>query len=288
MFVPARLRSCVPRPLPIQPSADSAAAEPQSTGAPDRLPVSETFVSIQGEGLLTGVPSLFIRLSGCNLRCAWCDTPYASWSPTTDGRGGGTRTIDDLAHEAGASGVSHAVLTGGEPMMFPQLVALSRRLGLRGADGGLGMHITIETAGTVTPPGWFDAESGGVCHLMSVSPKLSTSTPRNDPRDTSGVWTARHEQRRLNMPVLQRLLDEYPSPRRQLKFVVCTGRDLEEIDGVLGGLRGIAPTDVLLMPEGVAAPSTEKKDLVVRACLARGFRYCTRLHLDLFGNRRGT
>jgi 7-carboxy-7-deazaguanine synthase len=83
------------------------------------VPISETFVSIQGEGKLAGVPSYFVRVSGCNLRCAWCDTPYASWEPD-----GGARTIDRVVEEARSAasrGVRHAVLTGGEPMMFAQM-----------------------------------------------------------------------------------------------------------------------------------------------------------------------
>ncbi|MFG0315120.1 MAG: 7-carboxy-7-deazaguanine synthase QueE, partial [Phycisphaerales bacterium] len=104
----------------------------------DTLPISETFVSIQGEGKLTGTSSWFCRLAGCNLRCTWCDTPYASWNPEkTD------RTIESLVEEAVGSGVKHAVLTGGEPMIFKGLVPLSNELAKRG------LHITIETAGTV-------------------------------------------------------------------------------------------------------------------------------------------
>jgi len=144
------------------------------------LPISETFVSIQGEGKLTGVPSWFCRVAGCNLRCSWCDTPYASWSPEKT-----MRSVEALIAEAKSSGVVHAVLTGGEPMMFGELVALSRGL----AEAG--MHITVETAGTLTLPGL-------ACDLMSLSPKLANSTPTDDPRDPDGVWANRHEERRLN------------------------------------------------------------------------------------------
>jgi 7-carboxy-7-deazaguanine synthase len=250
-----------------------------------RIPISETFISIQGEGKLTGVPSLFIRTSGCNLRCTWCDTPYASWKPD-----GEQRTVDSLIEEAraaAAKGVRHVVVTGGEPMMFAQTTELTRRLAMPREQGGAGMHITIETAGTVIP----DGGGGGVtCHLMSISPKLSNSAPVNDARDPGGVWAKRHEERRLNVPVLQRLLDEFPGTAtadRQLKFVIASEADLAEIDELLSRLRGWKPADILLMPEGTP-PSAERRDAAVRLCMERGWRYCHRLHLDLFGNVRGT
>lgn len=231
------------------------------------LPIAETFTSIQGEGKLTGMPSHFIRVSGCNLRCGWCDTPYASWNPET-----ARQSLGSLVAGAQASGTRHVVLTGGEPMMFPQTEALSRAL----RSGGF--HITIETAGTIDRP--------VACDLLSLSPKLANSTPDNDPRDPKGQWAARHEQRRLNIPVLQSLLDAHAD--RQLKFVVSSAADLPEIESLIGSLRGLAPSDILLMPEGVTSPSPDKVAWVVNACLARGWRLCRRIHLDLFGNKRGT
>lgn len=234
------------------------------------LPISETFYSIQGEGKLTGVPSFFIRVSGCNLRCGWCDTPYASWNPE-----GQRRSVTDLIAEARATGARHAVLTGGEPMMFDELVPLAA--GLRDA----GLHITIETAGTIARP--------VACDLMSLSPKLSNSAPRpGDPRDPSGTWRERHEQRRTNLPALQALLDAHPTPGRQLKFVVSSPADLAEIDALLAQLRGWENDDVLLMPEGVTTPPPEQLSWLVDACRARRWRLSPRVHLVLFGNRRGT
>jgi 7-carboxy-7-deazaguanine synthase len=255
------------------------------------IPISETFTSIQGEGKLTGVPSFFIRVSGCNLRCAWCDTPYASWDPR-----GSSMSVEDLVVASRGSGVSHVVLTGGEPMIFPQVEALCA--GLREA----GLHITIETAGTVSRP--------VACDLMSLSPKLANSTPpAGDPRDPSGAWRSRHEQRRIDIEALQALIDAHAE--RQLKFVVAEPADLDEIDVLLGRLSAVAPADVMLMPEGVepaatgalrvvaptpsqseSVPATlgtpARRGWVVGACISRGWRYCHRVHIDLFGNARGT
>lgn len=238
------------------------------------LPVSETFVSIQGEGKLTGAPSFFVRVAGCNLRCAWCDTPYASWAPE-----GASMDLEAIVAQAKVRPVRHAVLTGGEPMMFAQIEPLAAML--RGA----GMHITIETAGTI----YRDV----ACDLMSISPKLASSTPgtaeQADERDPGGAWRKRHEERRLNMEALQGLIEMYPE--RQLKFVVTEGQataDLEEIEGLLSRLSGWRAEDVMLMPEGVIPPTAGFKLRVVEECIKRGWRYCPRVHIEVFGNRRGT
>lgn len=232
------------------------------------LPISETFVSIQGEGKLTGVASWFCRVSGCNLRCGWCDTPYASWKPEKT-----TRTVAELIEEAVASGVKHAVLTGGEPMIFAEIAELSEGL------ARAGMHITVETAGTMVLPGL-------VCHLMSISPKLANSTPIDDPRDPDGVWAKRHEERRLNFKSINELIAS--TGDRQLKFVVRSTDDLAEIESVLGQIHGYEAHDVMLMPEGVVVPDPDEIRWVVDACVDRGWSYCPRVHVQLFGNTRGT
>lgn len=234
----------------------------------ESLPISETFTSIQGEGKLTGVPSFFIRVSGCNLRCKWCDTPYASWEPEKS-----SISLDALLAQAHASGIRHAILTGGEPMLFDAIVPLAQRL----RDAAF--HITIETAGTIARPGL-------PCDLWSISPKLAHSTPVGDPRDPSGRWAVLHEERRLNIPALRALLDQ-PGDH-QLKFVVSSPDDLLEIETLLRTLGTVSPADVLLMPEGLAPPPPSSLDWLVAACVQRGYRLCRRLHLDLFGHRRGT
>lgn len=245
-------------------------------GARDRdantLPIAETFVSVQGEGKLTGVPSWFVRLSGCNLRCAWCDTPYASWSPEKT-----LRTTNDLVAEAARSRVAHAVVTGGEPLLFPGVVDLCRRL-----RDEASMHVTIETAGTLDPA------PGAPCDLLSVSPKLSTSAPDASrfPREH-----ATHEARRENLPALRSLIARQRDAGRdvQAKFVVTGQSDLAEIESLLSRIEGIAPADVLLMPEGRTVEELASRHAwVAAACVERGWRYCHRLHIELFGNRRGT
>src|SRR5688572_17257788 len=171
--------------------------------------VSELFYSIQGEGKLTGVPSVFVRASGCNLRCSWCDTPYASWDPEGD-----DIAVDEIVRRVAAIRAKHVVVTGGEPMIMPDVEPLCDALKVRGH------HVTIETAATVFKPVKLD--------LASLSPKLSNSTPHE--RD-SGRFAAAHERQRLNVPVIQQFIDT--SPDFQLKFVVSDGGDLREIEQIL-------------------------------------------------------
>lgn len=231
-----------------------------------RMLVSEIFQSIQGEGLLTGVPSVFVRTAGCNLRCNWCDTPYASWAPE-----GARLDPDDIAARVLEYPAAHVVLTGGEPMIAPGIRLLAERL--RSA----GRHITIETAATVPP-------DGIACDLASLSPKLSNSTP--DAR-FSEAWRSRHESRRLNPAIIDEWAGRYPC---QLKFVVAEERDLDEIETLLGNLAAPVPADrVLLMPEGVDAENLRERGAwLARLCSDRGYRFCPRLHIALFGNVRGT
>src|SRR5690606_35660694 len=151
--------------------------------------VSELFYSVQGEGKLTGVPSVFIRLAGCNLRCTWCDTKYASWAPEGD-----HTSPEEILSQVEAHPGQHVVITGGEPMIAPEIGHLTELL--RNA----GKHITIETAGTVPP-------DGIACDLASLSPKLSHSTPL--PGEISQGWVERHEKLRLQPDVLRQWLAAY-------------------------------------------------------------------------------
>lgn len=225
--------------------------------------IAEMFYSIQGEGILSGVPSVFIRTNHCNLRCTWCDTPYTSWQP--EGR---EVELDGICAFVEEHTRGHVVLTGGEPLIATQAAELTQRL------RDLRQHITIETAGTVLP-------GGLACDLMSISPKLANSTPHQ--RD-GGRWAASHERLRLNLDVLKRLAAEF---EYQLKFVVTGPDDLDEILGLAAALRAPAHR-VLLMPEGTTREAVAARaGWVSEVCKREGFRYCPRLHIELYGNRKG-
>ena len=223
------------------------------------MKIAELFYSIQGEGSLVGVPSVFIRTSGCNLRCAWCDTPYTSWRPE-----GADLALTRILDEVKAHPARHVVVTGGEPMIAPEIVPLTERL------HGLGLHITIETAGTVFAP--------VACDLMSISPKLSNSTPEGD-------CAARHDRLRIQPAVLLELMARY---EYQLKFVIGKPAEVEEARALVEQL-GAARARVILMPEGTDRDRLRERSVwLAEVCKEEDFRFSPRLHVDLYGNRRGT
>ena len=226
--------------------------------------ISEIFYSIQGEGALVGMPSVFIRTSGCNLRCRWCDTPYTSWSPEGD-----EMTVENILGMVEDYAATHVVITGGEPMLMKEMPDLTWRLKDRG------YHITIETAATVYQQ--------VACDLASLSPKISNSTPW---KEEGGKYAKKHERLRINLEVLNTFLKTYPY---QMKFVVDTPEDLDEVEGLLTRLEGIDRTHVLLMPQGrTAGELNEKARWIAKLCKTNGFRFCPRVHIDLYGDTRGT
>ncbi|MCB1208799.1 MAG: 7-carboxy-7-deazaguanine synthase QueE [Verrucomicrobiales bacterium] len=230
--------------------------------------IAEIFYSIQGEGTLVGVPSVFIRTSGCNLRCRWCDTPYASWEP----KGDEMSVAEVAAAVSQYSAAAHVVVTGGEPMIAKEMPALLAAL--RAA----GKHITIETAGTVLP--------GEVpCDLASISPKLANSTP--DVATAGAAWVARHEAVRRQPDVLRAWCQR---GEFQLKFVISSSEDIVAAAQVVDSIGVPIPPDrVLVMAEGISVEALRsRQELLVETCKERGWRYSPRLHIDLFGNRRGT
>jgi 7-carboxy-7-deazaguanine synthase len=222
--------------------------------------VSETFASIQGEGVLAGMPSFFIRTSGCNLRCRWCDTPYTSWLPE-----GTRRSVAELTAEALNAGLGHVVITGGEPLLQREIGELTRSL------AGAGLHLTVETAGTVAPD--------FACDLLSVSPKTSNSDPQ-------GGWRRRHVRLRSDVECLRRLLSRFAE--HQLKFVVQDGDDLPDVLALLDRLDSVDRSRVVLMAEGRSLSELSSRAPEVAAlCIEHGFRYTPRLQFDLFGGGRG-
>ncbi len=228
------------------------------------MKVAEIFYSIQGEGLLTGVPSVFVRTSGCPLRCWFCDTDYTSWRVE-----GEDLSVDDVLDRVADFPARYVVLTGGEPMIAPGIEELT--LGLRRR----GYHITIETAATHFKP--------VECDLASLSPKLASSTPLER---EGGRFAERHEGLRLRPEVIRAWLERYPY---QLKFVIDRPADVDEVRALLAALPDVDRERVLLMPQGVTPEEVRVRGLwLVEECKRHGFRYCPRLHIDLYGNRRGT
>lgn len=230
-----------------------------------KLRIAEIFTSLQGEGQWIGIPSTFVRVSGCNMRCVWCDTPYASWRPE-----GPVLEVAEILETIKTKQVPHVVVTGGEPMFFDAIEPL-----LAGLIEN-GHVITIETAGTV----FRDVP----CHLMSISPKLANSTPA-DP-----TWTGRHEAVRLDRAPLAKLISAFPD--YQLKFVVDPEgglHDFQEIDDLLAQIGHKEPARVLIMAEGTDSETQHRRQRqLVEPCIERGWRLTPRLHIDLFGNTKGT
>jgi 7-carboxy-7-deazaguanine synthase len=226
--------------------------------------VAEIYLSIQGEGFLTGTESVFVRASGCNLRCWFCDTPFASWSPE-----GEDLSVPEIVDQVVGNDCRHVVLTGGEPMLFAELVPLSAALRRHG------LHVTIETAGTLDLP--------IECDLMSLSPKLANSTPspRRHPR-----WSRRHDETRDAPDVIRRLVRDY---EYQLKFVVDSRTDCRQVREYLDRFPEIDRQRVMLMPQGTDAHGLARQAEWLRPyCDQAGFRFCPRRQIEWFGLVRGT
>ena len=246
--------------------------------------ISEIYQSRQGEGLLTGTPSVFVRTSGCNLRCSFCDTPFASWKPEGENLsieqivqrvqaaalGSTPESNSDFDEElTGSEESKHVVLTGGEPMLPREIESLCQELHV------LGFHITIETAGTI--------HRQLNCDLMSISPKFSNSDPTES---RAGVWRAKHQSTRHRPAIVNQMISEY---EYQLKFVVDVPGDVDEITDYLKTIEGHNPSRVLLMPQGIELGELQaKEEWLVPFAEKHGFTFCPRRHIQWYGNKRGT
>lgn len=230
--------------------------------------VSEVFYSLQGEGILVGTPSVFVRLAGCPFHCRWCDTAYA-W----DYSAGDALEPDQIVEQIGRWPCRFVVLTGGEPMVGPDLSPRPGFAELTHRLKALGKHITIETAGVLFVPDL-------ACDLMSISPKLANSAVHPDAR------AGAHESIRLNPEAVRRLIGAYPY---QLKFVVESSQDIMEVQRVLDELGPLPPERVLLMPQAATtAELLSRSRIVAELCQRTGLRLGQRLHILLWDKQRGT
>jgi 7-carboxy-7-deazaguanine synthase len=227
------------------------------------LQIAEIYQSIQGEGEFTGTSSVFVRTTGCNLRCWFCDTPFTSWEPE-----GEPQSIEHVLSQVAELGTQHVVVTGGEPLLLPEIVPLTAELRSRGH------FVTLETAGTV-----FRAATAD---LMSISPKLANSTPSTD---RSPIWSKRHEELRHRPAVIRSLISE---SRYQLKFVINVPTDVAQVEEWLTEFPEIDRGRVWLMPQATTREElSAKTSWIEEAATKVGFQFTSRLHIEQFGNARG-
>jgi 7-carboxy-7-deazaguanine synthase len=221
--------------------------------------VNELFYSLQGEGRLAGVPSVFIRLAGCPLRCTWCDTKHA-WDP----QAGQSMTCDQIVKAIADYPTRYVVLTGGEPLVHQGLGELVAAL------RNHGFHLTIETAG-------IHYIDGLGADLMSISPKLSNAASPKGGDANAAV--------RLDIDVLRKWM---AAGDYQLKFVVDAPGDLDEIAGVLDKLANVDPYRIYLMPQATRTEEyLEKSRWLVEYCKQTGFSFSPRLQVMLWGEQKG-
>jgi 7-carboxy-7-deazaguanine synthase len=254
------------------------------------MPIAGT---IQGEGILAGIPSLFIRLSSCNLRCIWqlpdgsfsrCDTPYASFDTKGSNELETSEIVKLVKHNLGP--IRHIVITGGEPLL--------QKSGLAELTASLkkefDVHITVETNGTI-----FDKDVANHIDLFSISPKLLNSVPNEKKLKALGLKPSGplsyHGEKRLNLKALQSYLDFCTNNATdlQLKFVVGLPEDELEIkDNYLKHLNGWKPENIMVMPLGATPDELRQTtSMVLEMAIRNGWRFTPRVHIDLFGSKPG-
>jgi 7-carboxy-7-deazaguanine synthase len=232
-------------------------------GAVRLMRVIELFYSLQGEGMLVGTPSVFVRLAGCPFRCRWCDTAYA-W----DYAAGQELDPGQIAEQVNLWPCRFIVLTGGEPMTGPDLAVRPGLADLSHRLQAAGKQITVETSGALFVPDL-------ACDLMSISPKLTKAASR----------TGTHHADRLDLETIRRLIQTYPY---QLKFVVESPQDVEEVRCVLAQLGELDPARVMLMPQAATREELlSRSPAIAEACKHADLRFGQRLHLLLWGRQRG-
>jgi 7-carboxy-7-deazaguanine synthase len=228
-----------------------------------KLPVSEIFFSIQGEGVNIGKPSLFIRLYFCNLSCVWCDSKY-TWENQDKAKEGidyFLMDIQEILNYISKFDCNRVVITGGEPLLHQEkLKNLLKELKNKG------YYIEIETNGTIKPK----EEIIKLVDLFNVSPKLSNSKVDYKLRIRNEVLKVFSE---INNSIF--------------KFVICDVKDLDEVDELVKKLN-IKKEKVYLMPEGTDEKTIKERSLwLIDESKKRNYNFTTRLHILMFGNQRG-
>jgi organic radical activating enzyme len=213
--------------------------------------IAELFTSLQGEGVTAGVPSVFIRLQGCSVGCVWCDTKY-SWDPTK----GEPWTVEAILEKITLTSLKNVVVTGGEPLESPLFVPLVSELKAQG------YRVEAETAGVVEPPDL-------PVDQWNVSIKLAHS----------GV----PEERRIRPQAIR----DFVAGDAWFKFVVAQPADVDEVLELQKRF-SLPQERILLMPEGIERGALlDRSRWVWEACQSHGFRFSPRLHILLFGAKRG-
>ena len=242
------------------------------------MKISELFNSIQGEGKRTGYPSFFIRTNFCNLRCKFadgnlCDTAYTSWFPE-DKENIGVMKIPDIIEEYKKYSSPDIVITGGEPaMQAEELNELCYKLKAFNKN----IFITLETNGTI-----YD-KFAELIDLISISPKLKSSVPY------STEYEKMHSNNRLNFDSFKKFHqgNEKGFFDLQCKFVICNENDIDEILELQKSI-GFKNENIFLMPEGITNEEiSNKRKMVSELCMKYKMNYTDRLHILLYGNKRG-
>ena len=246
--------------------------------------------TVQGEGKLAGVPVLFVRLAGCNLRCMWslpngevslCDTPFASFHTSGEIRKPIAAVARLVVNNLG--NLNHLVISGGEP--FVQAEGLAHLA--RSIKSEKQVHISVETNGTI-----FHEKAVEAIDFFSISPKLRNSLPTLSKLQKTGVSLPfepdQADKIRRNIPVIQQIIDHCnanPGKEFQLKFVVQNLNEVEEIEQTfLTYLKGWKPDDVVLMPLGSDPDELHQTRMVaLEASIKRGWRFSPRLQVTYFG-----
>ena len=235
------------------------------------MKIVEKFLTLQGEGKYLGVPSYFIRSTGCNLRCAWkdntgityCDTPYTSWQAEK----GEILNTDEVLRFLRDKPIKHIVITGGEPMIQPDIATVVNEF----IDNKY--LVTVETNGTVYRTDMSKA-------FMSLSPKLESSYAQDKDSNENRI----HKRNNCFYDSIEQWMKSNPY---QLKFVVNDAKDLIEILELQKDW-GLNHSKIYLMPQGITREQlAEKSEWLFKTCEINGFNFSPRMHIDIWGNRRG-